>query len=65
MTTSKTKRPGRPVGYRAENPASKTLPVRVTEEQLLRYRGAAKNADLSLSDWVRDTLDQAAQSKIK
>tara|TARA_R100001480_G_scaffold6492_1_gene13751 strand:+ start:561 stop:758 length:198 start_codon:yes stop_codon:yes gene_type:complete len=59
---NESKRPrGRPKGYRAENPASERLIVRVTEDQLDSYRAAADTAGTSLSDWVRSTLDKAAR----
>lgn len=58
---SKPKKRGRPKGYRAENPASERLTVRVTDEQLDDYRAAADTSGTSLSDWVRSTLDRAAR----
>lgn len=65
MTNIKFKKRGRPEGYRANNPASQKLPVRVTEDQLLKYRTTAEEKGTTLSDWVRTTLDKAAKSTEK
>ena len=59
---TESKRPrGRPKGYRAENPASERLIVRITQEQMEGYRSAADNSGASLSEWVRAALDKAAR----
>jgi len=56
------KKRGRPVGAKAENPASEKLPmVRVTPEQLKAYRQASEHSQQSFSAWVRNTLDKEAQ----
>ncbi len=64
MNDKQTRKVGRPVGYRAENPSNKMLPVKVTEDQLTTYKAAAEKRGSSFSAWVRDTLDKAAK-KVK
>lgn len=61
MSNKQTKKVGRPVGYRAENPSNKMLPVKVTESQLGDYKRASEKSNNTLSAWVRDTLDKAAK----
>ena len=66
MTRSKKKQRGRPLGYRAENPADKTLPkVRVTDDQLSSYREASEQQDMTLSSWIRGVLDKAVKRVLK
>jgi len=49
---------GRP---KSDNPASVTLPrVRVTPEQLERYKQSALDSDKSFSEWIREALDKAS-----
>lgn len=63
MNKEKPKKMGRPVGYRAENPASKMLPVKVTEDKLIAYKQASERAGKTFSTWVRDVLDKASAKK--
>jgi len=56
MKTNK-KSLGRP---KSDNPADQRLPhIRVTKEQLDKYRRKAIEKDKTLSAWVKDTLDSA------
>lgn len=66
MSTEKRRKPGRPPGYRVENPANKTIPkVRVTESQLEAYKQAAKASGSNFSQWVRGVLDAATKPESK
>ena len=53
---------GRPEGYRAKNPASKTLsPIRVTEAQQNAYKKASERDGFkTLSAWIKSVLDKAS-----
>ncbi len=52
---------GRPKGSTIDNPADHRLPhIRVTKEQLEAYKAKASNQSKTLSAWVKDTLDKAA-----
>lgn len=54
------RRPGRP---KTKNPATERLPVvRVTPNNLNRYKAASESAGATFSAWVRDALDKAADS---
>ncbi len=58
MITEKKQR-GRPRGSTINNPADHRLPhIRVTKEQLDKYRDAAASNNKTLSAWVKDTLDK-------
>lgn len=62
MNDETKKKPGRPAGYRAKNPASERLPsIRVTPEQLDSYKAKADTEEKSLSGWIKTTLDKAAK----
>ena len=44
---------------------SKSLPAtRVTEAQLKAYKAAAEKAKREMADWVRVTLDEAAEKSV-
>lgn len=50
------------MGSTASNTASEKLPmVRVTTEQLAKYRDAAESSNQKFSQWVRSTLDKAIE----
>lgn len=62
MTTPHRKRPGPPKGNaNAAKPPdhrrSERLALRITPRQWRTWAGAAADANLSLADWVRSTLD--------
>lgn len=62
MNTEIKRKRGRPVGSTASNTASEKLPmVRVTTEQLAKYRDAAESSNQKFSQWVRSTLDKAIE----
>jgi predicted HicB family RNase H-like nuclease len=46
----------------AEDPDGPKVIVRVLPEQKLAYQRAAKKRRKKLSEWVRETLDAAAES---
>ncbi len=59
MKKEKRKR-GRPSGSTIKDPADQRLPhIRVTKEQITKYKQAAEASGQKLSAWVRDTLDKA------
>lgn len=61
MENKETKKRGRPVGYRAENPMDKALPkVMVTKDQLKAYKAASEREGKTFSAWVRSVLDGAS-----
>lgn len=52
---------GRP---KKDNPATAIVPnIRVTIDRLEAYKSAAKGADKSLSQWVRDCLDDKVNAE--
>jgi predicted HicB family RNase H-like nuclease len=56
-------------GMAKKPPAERTyevpLQVRITPEQMERYRQAAEADGRSLSNWARDRLDKAAAKELK
>jgi hypothetical protein len=52
--------PGRPRG-RGNGVRDRTIPVKVTGEELKRWKAAAKTSGESLSAWLRSALDEAAE----
>lgn len=64
MKTETNRGRGRPAGSIGKNNVDQNLPrIRVTEEQLKRYKGAADKAGVSLSAWIRKSLDSATESQ--
>jgi hypothetical protein len=39
----------------------RTIPVKVTSEEIKRWKAAAKTSGESLSAWLRSALDEAAE----
>ena len=50
---------GRP---KSDNPADQRLPhIRVTKDQITKYKVQAEQKQLTLSAWVKQTLDKACK----
>ena len=62
MTTKNKRTQGRPVGYRKENPFNMPVQFMATEDQRELYSEAAAAVDMKRAEWIRDTLDRAAES---
>jgi predicted HicB family RNase H-like nuclease len=45
--------------------ASKLFPVRLTDSERAEFERAAKRAELSVSEWMRDRLAKAARREAK
>ena len=58
MPKKKVSRKGRP---RIDRGEFDNLNIRVAKERKARWQKAADKADVSLSQWIRDTLDAAAK----
>lgn len=61
MTERKSKKRGRPAGYKVDDPKNISLPVKVSETELETYKAASKREKKTFSAWVREVLGRASK----